>query len=336
MNPKLALALLATGITLLSCKKEADLPKMDTSSITDAQAQRIKQGRSSATSTLLPSTITFNAPNLYPEGLTFDPFRNSFIVSSAYSGNVGTVTYDGTYQPLTTDPNLMSTTGLKVDKARKRIWVINLPVGIGAYDLSTGNPLFFTDLTSLLPDQPLFLNDEAITPTGDVYVTNSAAPVIYKVDVNGHASVFFQHDEFATGPADFGFNGLQYDERGFLLVTHTALNQIIKIPVRDPEHFSIVQLNEALFMPDGLLLSKDGNQVVVVSFDRVLSFTSKDQWSSGSLSTSYLTGTEFPTSLTSDGHRVYVLYSPLDKLLNGEDNDSYTIQQVPLNKPDPF
>ena len=62
-----------------------------------------------------------------------------------------------------------------------------------------------------------------------------------------------------------------------------------------------------------------------------------DQWKSGNQSTSYYTGAEvFTTSVTSDGKRVYVLYSHLNKLLNGEDQDTFTIQEVQLTKPDSF
>ncbi|MBD0279168.1 MAG: hypothetical protein ICV81_14585, partial [Flavisolibacter sp.] len=129
---------------------------------------------------------------------------------------------------------------------------------------------------------------------------------------------------------------IQYDERGFLLVAHTSLNEIIKIPLRKPTDYSVVQLDALLSFPDGLLLSKDGKQLVVVNEDRVLSFISNDQWKSGSVSTSFYVGPVFATSLTSDGKRVWVLYSHLDKLLNGENQDTFTIQEMPLSKPSSF
>lgn len=283
-----------------------------------------------------PSQINFTEHNLYPEGLAFDPLHNFFLVSSASAGTVGGVGFDGIYKPLIIDENLTMTTGLKVDKANRRVLVCNVENGLGSYDLFTGKRLFFADFTSLLPGEPVFLNDETFDAQGNAYVTNSASPVIYKVDKNGKASVFFQNAAFSTGPADFGFNGIQYNEKGFILVTHTALNQLIKIPVNNPASYSVVQLNTAITMPDGLLLSKDGRQVVVVSYDHVLSFISSDQWKSGIVSTSFFTDTNYPTSLTSNGQQVYVLYSPLDKFMNGEDHDIFTIKEVPLIKSDSF
>jgi DNA-binding beta-propeller fold protein YncE len=284
----------------------------------------------------VPVTINFSQHDLYPEGLAYDPVHNVFLVSSATVGTIGIVTFDGNWKPAINDEVLTGTTGLKVDKIRNRLLVCNVESGVGAYDLTTGSRLFFADFSPLLPQTPLFINDEVVDPDGNLYVTNSVAPVIYKVDRNGNASVFFQNDAFATGPADFGFNGIQYDQKGFLLVTHTGFNEIIKIPISNPSSYSTVQLNETLTMPDGLMLSKDGKQLVVVSNDRVLSFLSNDQWQSGSLSTSFNTAPNYGTSLTSDGKKVFVLYSPMDKLLNGEDQDDYTIEEVQLNKADSF
>lgn len=283
-----------------------------------------------------PSRILFNAYNLFPEGLAFDPVHNYFLVSSVYFGAVGSVNFDGSYNEVLSGTELNGTNGLKVDNVHKRIWVVNQQSGIGAYDLDQGNMVFFKDLSSLLPNEPLFLNDVAYDPAGNAYVTNSAYPVIYKVDINGSASVFFKDTTFATAPLDFGFNGIQYDSRGFLLVAHTALGKVLKIPASNPSGYSFVNLSANLNMPDGLLLSRDGSQVVVVSFDQVLSFISEDQWANGSVSTVFEAGYDFVTSLTSDGNRVFVLDSHLDKLLMGMDNDTFSIREVPLVKPAVF
>lgn len=287
--------------------------------------------------------INFTEPDLFPEGLAFDPHHNRFYVSSVTRGRVGIVKFDGTYIPFITDEILTSTSGLKVDKARQRLLVCNGPFdgpnGLGTYNLNTGARIFYTDLTALLPGKPIFVNDVALDPQGNAYVTNSFSPVVYKVDRNGNASIFFQNDAFAIDPGEFGFNGIQYDERGFLLVAFS--NQIVKIPVSNQAGYSIVQL-DAPISPDGLLLSKDGMQLVVVSNtggttnDKVLSFISNNAWKSGSLSTSFSTGTVFPTTATNDGKQVYVLYSHINKLINSESQNTFTIQEVPLEKESSF
>lgn len=286
-----------------------------------------------------PVQINFTAPNLIPEGIAYDPFSNRFYVSSITRGTIGTVTFDGTYTPFITDEILTSTTGLKVDKAHKVLWVSNSANGVGVYDLATGSRVLYTDLSALMPGAPIFINDIALDAQGNAYATNSFSPVIYKIGRNGTASIFFQNSAFATAPGAFGFNGIQYDERGFLLVAFPG--QVLKITVRDPSAYSVVQLH-SLVNPDGLLLSKDGRQLVLVNNtlgttnDKVLSFVSGDQWNSGSLSTSFSTGPVSPTTATSDGRNVYVLYSHLEKLLSGQEQNIFTIQEVPLSNPGPF
>ena len=286
-----------------------------------------------------PSTITFNEPDLFPEGLVYDNSRGGFYISSASFGKVGFVSMDGTYQSFITDPMLTSTTGLKIDKARKRLWVSNVENGIGAYDLQTGDRLFFTDLSALIPGAPVFINDVGLDPNGNAYVTNSFSPVIYKVNGDGDAEVFFNNEAFSTGPGEFGFNGIQYDERGFLLVAFA--DKLIKMDADDPDNYSIVQLDADIY-PDGLLLSKNGKQLIVVNNtggspgDAVYSFTTTDQWETGVLDNSFSTGPVFPTTVTSDGKSVYVLYSHLDKLLSGQSHESFTIQEIPFELKFPF
>lgn len=316
-------------LLLAGCSKESS---------TDITAE---ETRSSARVQSEPMTIHFTEPNLFPEGVAYDPFRNWFYVSSVAQGDIGIVTFGGTYRRFITDPVLTGTAGLKVDKAAKRLLVSNAEGGVGAYDLNSGTRIFYSDLSTLLPGALIFINDIALDPQGNIYATNSFSPVIYKVDRYGNASVFFENEDFATGPGEFGFNGIDYDQRGYLLVAFNQTNQIVRIPVRDPETYSIVQLDAPVSGPDGLLLSKDGKQLVVVNNaadsdlnGKVLSFTSQDAWASGTLSTSFTVGTVFPTTATSDGKRVYVLYAYLHLL--GSGHSTFTIQEVPLQDWSPF
>jgi sugar lactone lactonase YvrE len=286
------------------------------------------------------TTINFTSPNLFPEGVAYDPFNQRFYVSSTTRGDIGIVTADGTYTPFITDETLTRTTGLELDEARKRLLVSHAPNGIGAYDSNTGERIFYTNLTALLPGAPIFINDITIDPQGNAYVTNSLSPVIYKVDPYGNATIFFQDAAFATGPGQFGFNGIVYDNRGYLLAAFTSTNQVVRIPVRDPETYAIVELNAPLQGPDGLLLSKDGKQLVVVNnaggsaAGRVLTFTSQDRWESGTLSTTFATGAVFPTTAASDGKNLYVLYAYLHQTAAGR--STFTIQEVPLQDWSPF
>ena len=323
MAKKALLPVLGLMVLITGCKKELIIEENPISNASNRAAVHHEN----------PSSISFIAPSLFPEGVVYDPIQNWFYVSSVTQGSVGIVKMDGSYQSFITDPLLTITTGLKIDKAKKRLWVANVENGIGVYNLPSGDRLFFADLSTLIPGIPVFINDVGLDPNGNAYVTNSFAPVIYKVSRDGTASVFFYNAAFATGPGEFGFNGIQYDNRGFVLVAFA--DKLVKINTDNPDDYSIVQLNAAIF-PDGLLLSKNGKELLIVNNtggtpdDSVLSFITDDQWESGMLTNSFSTGPVFPTTLTSDGKSVYVLYSHLDKFLSGNSHDSFTIQKVPF------
>jgi sugar lactone lactonase YvrE len=282
--------------------------------------------------TTISSTINFTETNLFPEGVVYDPFNNRFYVSSVVRGDIGIVASDGTYTPFITDPVLSSTTGLEIDKARKRLYVSNAPNGVGAYDINSGERIFYADLTGIIPGAPVFINDIALDPQGNLYVTNSFYPVIYKISPDGEASVFFYDPALALPAGQFGFNGIEYSNNGYLLVAYSAANSILKIPVREPGDYTTVQLDEALNGPDGLLLSNNGKTLTVVNNagggpGSVMTFTSKNQFESASSTNTYHTGAVFPTTATTDGKNVYVLYAYLQKLATGQ--SEFTIQQIP-------
>ncbi len=298
----------------------------------------------------IPDQINFTRPGLYPEGIAFDRRNDRFLVSSVSTGTIGAVTYDGTYTPFIQDPALTATVGLTIDDARRRVLaaVSNPALGnvasLGIYDLNTGERIELVNLLEAGRGAANFANDVALDPQGNAYVTNSFSPIIYKVDRDGNASVFFQDNQFATTPGQFGFNGIAYHNSGFLIVAFSRDNALYKIPLRDPSAFSKIELNAPLQNPDGLLLSQDGKQLVVVNnaggseAGRVLSFVSDDKWESGQLADRFATGPVFPTTATSDGKNVFVLYAYLNRLFNPAlpAQTTFTIQKVPFADNRPF
>ncbi|HEX8529267.1 MAG TPA: hypothetical protein VF646_04570 [Cytophagales bacterium] len=298
----------------------------------------------------IPDQINFTRPFLYPEGIAFDRRNDRFLVSSVSTGTIGAVAYDGTYAPFIQDLALTATVGLTIDEARRRVLVAvsNPALGnvasLGIYDLNTGERIELVNLLEAGGGAANFANDVALDPQGNAYVTNSFSPIIYKVDRDGNASVFFQNNQFATAPGEFGFNGIAYHNSGFLIVAFSKENALYKIPLRDPSAFRKIELDAPLQSPDGLLLSQDGKQLVVVNnaggseAGRVLSFVSDDKWETGQLADSFATGPVFPTTATSDGKNVYVLYAYLNRLFNPAlpPQNTFTIQRVPFADNRPF
>jgi sugar lactone lactonase YvrE len=298
----------------------------------------------------IPGQINFTQERLYPEGVAFDKSNGQFLVTSLTRGTIGAVAYDGTYKPFIQDSALGATIGLKIDEARKRVLVAvsNPSLGnvasLGIYDLATGNRLHFVDLLQAGSGPRNFANDITLDPQGNAYVTNSLSPIKYKVDRDGNASVFFRNDRFATAPGEFGFNGIAYHPSGYLVVAFSKESALYKIPLNDPDGYGKIELDAPLGGPDGLLLSKDGKQLVVVNnaggteAGRVLSFRSDDKWETGQLEDRFDTGAVFPTTATSDGKDIFVLYAYLNRLFNPTltPQNTFSIRKVPFEDNRPF
>jgi hypothetical protein len=114
--------------------------------------------------------------------------------------------------------------------------------------------------------------------------------------------------------------------------------QLVKIPVNDPENFSGVQLDVPVSSPDGLLLSRDGKDLIIVDNKffaapgEIVHISSNDKWVSAKRIESFTTGLTFPTTATSDGTDVFVIYSFLGVPLQSE----FIIQKMPFKNMGPF
>jgi sugar lactone lactonase YvrE len=292
-----------------------------------------------------PDEITFVQENLFPEGIEYDKRLNRFLVSSITYGSIGQVLDDGTYKKLIDDNDLISTIGIHIDQPRKRLLVAVADLGLSvksseatigtlaalaAYDLYSGQRIFYADLGSLRPGMGHFANDVTVDNQGNAYVTDSFAGIIYKVDQQGKGSIFYENDALAPEPGNFGLNGIDYDPRGYLLVTRSDAGQLLRFPVNEPAAYSIVNLPVSLAIPDGVYL-KSPNELVVVSNafgadnGTVHTFRTWNQWESASLVAEFITPEVFPTTVTIRDGSPYVLYAYLHLLLAGETVSEFKI-----------
>jgi hypothetical protein len=102
-------------------------------------------------------SISFRFPNLYLEGLAWDPYAQHFLVGSLRNRTIAAVSDVGVVETLITDSSLpknVTVLGLAVDSANHRLLAVihaadPLPHfdALVAYDLHSGNRLFL----SLLP-----------------------------------------------------------------------------------------------------------------------------------------------------------------------------------------
>lgn len=90
-----------------------------------------------------------------------------------------------------------------------------------------------------------FANDMALDAEGNLYVTASFAPVIYRISQNGTASVFAENPLFQDGEG-FNLNGIAWVDEGYLLVVKYNSGTIFRVSTADPADVITVQVSEAL------------------------------------------------------------------------------------------
>ena len=293
-------------------------------------------------------TITFSSEGLYPEGVAYDPTRKGFIVTSLTKGQLGLVDANGNYEVLVQDSALVSAIGLTIDAPRNRIIVCNSDPGVSEktnpemqakfgqiliYNLKSLKRVRLIDLGALLPGQGHFANDLTVDKDGNIYITDSFSPVIYKVDNTNKATVFFQ--EASLAGEGFGLNGIVLHPDGYLLVAKYNDGTLYKVPVADPAAYSKVTLPASYMGADGLIWKDPSNLILIANAaseatNKAIHLQSTDGWATATEQASFDTGDVFPTTATTVDGKIYLLYAHLNSLFGGKPAvTEYTIQQLP-------
>jgi len=268
----------------------------------------------------LPEFVRIEDPGLHPEGVEYDAAGERFLVSSVTRGTVTAVGDDGSRSVFVDDPDITSSIGLHIDRARDRLLVANSNVAVfqnqpgharlGAYDLETGERAFMVDLGALTGGESQFANDVASDADGNAYVTNSLAPVIYRVTPEGEAAVWAENE--LLGGEGFGLNGIDLHPDGYLLVAQAGRRQILRIPLDDPTDIHVVGIDEA-FGADGLTFTPGGDLIAVATTgaadagtSEVLRLRSADGWRTARIE-DRVPAAQSATTAAVRGDAVYVL-----------------------------
>jgi len=284
-----------------------------------------------ADSVVNPAQIPFSSDQLYPETASWSAKQKVFLVGSVRHGTVGNLTLDGKYTPFITDEKLVTTVGLLADDAHNTLWVANSDPGVAdrtnaatqgtlaavaAYDITTGKLRAYYDLGRLSPGSH-FANDIALDAAGNAYVTDSFAPIVYRIGTDGKASIFAQSPLFKDGDG-FNLNGIAWHKDGYLLVGKYNTGELFRIDIVDPTHVEKIQLPEPLKGADGFLLVDAQHLVVVQNLgaDRTVELVSTDGWKSAQMGRQRKSVLSMPSAVTHVGKDLYVLESRIDTLFD--------------------
>lgn len=281
------------------------------------------------------SALIIHAPALFPETVVHDAARDRLLVGSFRRGAIFAVDDAGGATAIVDEPRLCSILGIAIDEARGRVWAVNADLGasakpsaagakklaaVGVYDLATGTPVAYVDLAPLAPG-PHLLNGIALDADGSAYVTDSFAPVIYKVSTAGEPTVLARSERFEG--KGINLNGVVVHPDGYLLVVKKSDGQLFKVPLDHPDAISTVAVSTRFIGGDGLLLV-DGRSLVVVAnktpeaaTNAVFALSSDDGFASARVDARVDLGEVYPTTAVLRDGRLYVLHSRLNELIQG-------------------
>ena len=304
----------------------------------------------------LPDSYPLQEISLYPEGIVYNDVTEKTYVGSYFKGKILTVDLFGTMSNFIIDESLVAVVGMAVDNKNNRLLVCNSDAGISlrsdnatigqlaeiiVYNLTTGEKLKTIDLSGLIQGGH-FLNDIVLDNDGNMYVTDSFSPAIYKIDGNDNPSVLVSNSIFEVPQGTFGLNGIAYHEDNYLIVGKSFGGVLYKIPLSNPNEIQEITLSSSVNSLDGLLLT-DKNTLMLVSnnftgapFDEaVYKIETTNDWASGNIVETFtaLDG-EYPTTLTEINNGLYVNFGYFPELIDpiSAPNDNFKLQKIKFSK----
>lgn len=303
-----------------------------------------------ATTVVAQEKLEFEASKVYPEGVTYDAGSDIFYVSSVTEGTIGKIDKSGKYQVFYKDSTMKSSFGMKIDAKRGRLWVCiadpnysrfsdsatyKKMSNVIALDLKTGKKVAVIDLAKLIPGKH-FANDLTLDQNGNVFVTDSYAPVIYQIDSKDKVSIFSKSDLFKSG--DIGLNGIVYHPKGFLLTVNNGNGTILKVDLKNPTEVQRVKAEQFFPGADGLILNNENNLVLIQNkgVNKVFEISSADNWKTAKVIASTKVEDRFqnPTTSTIAANKIYILNSKMNELADSTKNPSnkFSLQVANLKR----
>lgn len=271
--------------------------------------------------------ITFRADSLYPEGVAYN--KNMYVVSSVTTGTIGTVSPQGQYKILYQDNSLKSSFGMKADPKNNRLWICTgdpthskfsdsstykKVIRLIGLDINTGKKTNDIDLSALYTGKH-FANDLTLDDKGNVYITDSYSPVIYKADASNKAAVFSKNDLFKG--ENVGLNGIVWSAQGFFLTINSSTGALLKVDANDPQKVSKVKINNFFTGGDGLLWDEQNNLILIQNNPgKIYQLTSSDNWQTAKIkaTTSNEDRFQYPTTGIAQQGKIFVLNAKLNEL----------------------
>ncbi len=281
--------LMAGAVVLTACGQEAAEPPPAATELAPPPSVAVPPpAPTPVADTGLPDRIVAERGGFIPEGIEWDTANRRLLVGSLAEGTVFEIANDGSLTPFVSDDALVSSVGLEADEPRDRLLVANSDSAafggqaagqamLGVFSLTSGERIAMVDLGPLAEGaSSYFANDLTVTDDGTVYVTDTINNVIYRVDTDYNASLFY-----AFEPAEgLGLNGIVAHSDGYLIVVASSGNgTLYRIPLDNPDAAAPIALDAPATGADGLDWTSSGQLASISnSTSSVVLYESSDGW----------------------------------------------------------
>lgn len=293
-------------------------------------------------------TFELSGEQVYPEGIAYDQESNTFYVGSTtdgtiYQGNVET----GVVEELVpmADP-LPTAVGLEITDDGYLIVAGGGTGFVYIIDVSSGDVV--RELTNGLKENT-FLNDVAVVPGGDAYVTDSMTSILYRVPLgmgdgsavaeSGSPEATERLDEYLdfTGTPlkytdGFNLNGIVSTTDGeYLIAVQSNTGQLFRIDVESKEVVEIAGLQEQMTAGDGLVIDDNTLYVVRNQLGEIAVVELDEEYISGSVAGSFShPSLGFPTTAAKVNGCLLVVNSQFDRQQSGDPSLPFTVSVFPI------
>ena len=281
--------------------------------------ERVVCGVILATPSVVEERLVVPGTATYPEGVALASDGGAVFTGSAANGTIYRVPLDGGEAEIFSlggSPGRTSALGMRVD-GQGQLWVAGGSAGsVAVLDTTTGAVMHV--LNSLEP-APLFVNDLTLAADGNVYVTDSYRPVLYRVSVNEPGNLLdvwlnLEDTPIRYEPNAINLNGIVSSADGaYLVVAQSNTGQLWRVDTNTKD-VQEIPLESPVMGADGLVL--DGQTLYVIqNMSRTISvFSLSDDFSSATAVQSLQDPNfKFPTTGVLNGDELLVVNAQLDK-----------------------
>lgn len=297
------------------------------------------------------SLITFESEDLFPEGIAFYEKSNTFLLSSYFKGAIYGLDSKSEVSILFQDENLISPAAIAINAKKNYLYVANGDAGVSeksnettawkiagvlVYDLMTKKKVEYVDFTNLSDEVKCYANGLTLDAKGNVYVTDSHRPIIYKIDgQTNESSVFLKDKRF--GGDDWNLNGITYHPKGYLIAIQMSKGILFKIDLLTKQ-ISKIQLDENIIGADGITIINNNQILITQAFEieegkmtlgALKLIETEDDWVTGIITAKNSEIALNPTNSVRVKNEIFALNSSIGAFLfAGKNQNNYSLVKI--------